>query len=442
MNNRDLLKEAIADAKAVKETAIANAKAALEEAFTPYLKEKLAAKLSEMDEMEEAEDKKVAEMKDEKEMKENFDMDEAKEMDEAETMDEAEEMDEAEKMDEMDLDELLRELDEMEEGEKEEMMEGEEDLINDPKGPTAKGNVAEEEEAEVGEEDEEIDLENMTEDDLKSFIEGVIADMVSAGELEGEIEGEEGEEGEGEEMEASEEEEINIDELVAELAERKKYGGNKGDVPSKKRGDKKDTAEEEGVEDYKKKKVAEIYDIGAMAISDAEAIIAALSAVIGVPAMAVAAAYAEDKIRGVKDLIKGKKAGAMKEDDMYEGEVDEMEEKLKEAYSTIETIKADLNEVNLLNAKLLYTNKIFRAKNLTESQKVKVLEAFDKATTAKEAKLVFETLSNEPKNRKSSVTESMIGGASKAAGIAPTKSPILEVNDQFARWQHLAGITK
>ncbi len=72
--------------------------------------------------------------------------------------------------------------------------------------------------------------------------------------------------------------------------------------------------------------------------------------------MAVIAAYAEDKIRGVKDLIKGKKAGAMEEgDDMYEAEVDEMKEKLKEAYSTIETIKSDLNEVNLLNAKLLYT---------------------------------------------------------------------------------------
>ena len=159
------------------------------------------------------------------------------------------------------------------------------------------------------------------------------------------------------------------------LDERKKYGGNKGDVPASKRGDKKDTAEEEGVEDYKKK-------------------------------------------------------------------LKEMEAKLEEAYSTIETIKTDLNEVNLLNAKLLYTNKIFRSKNLTESQKVKVLEAFDKATTAKEAKLVFETLSNEPKSRKSSVTESMMGGASKAAGIAPTKTPILEVNDQFARWQHLAGITK
>jgi len=384
MNNRDLLKEAIADAKAVKETAIANAKAALEEAFTPYLKEKLAAKLSEMDD----EDEKTNEAKkNEEEVKENFDMDESEYMDEAYKTNKADDMNEEDmdemdmdemkhNMDEMDLDELLRELDDMEEGKKEEVMEGEDDLINDPKGPTAHGNVAEEEEMEMGEDEEEIDLENMSEDDLKSFIEGVIADMVAAGELEGgELEGDDEDEMEDEESETSEEE-ISIDELIAELKERKKYGGNKGDVPAAKRGDKKDTAEEEGVEDYKKK-------------------------------------------------------------------LKESESKLNEAYSIIKTIKTDLNEVNLLNAKLLYTNKIFRAKNLTESQKVKVLEAFDKATTAKEAKLVFETLLNEVKERKTgSLTESRIGGASKAAGIAPIKKPILEINDQFARWQHLAGIKK
>jgi len=98
MVNRDLLKEAIADAKAVKETAIVNAKAALEEAFTPYLKEKLAAKLAEMDEMDEAKEE-MTEMK-EKDMKENYDMDEAKEMDEATEMDEAADMDEAKEMEE------------------------------------------------------------------------------------------------------------------------------------------------------------------------------------------------------------------------------------------------------------------------------------------------------------------------------------------------------
>jgi Arc/MetJ family transcription regulator len=77
MVNRDLLKEAIADAKAVKETAIVNAKAALEEAFTPYLKERLAAKLAEMDDMDEADE--MMEMK-EKDMKETYDMEEAKHM--------------------------------------------------------------------------------------------------------------------------------------------------------------------------------------------------------------------------------------------------------------------------------------------------------------------------------------------------------------------------
>ena len=383
MNNRDLLKEAIADAKTVKETAIANAKAALEEAFTPYLKERLAAKLSEIDE-EENDD--VKEAKEEKKFKKIFKVDESEGLDEDEIEEDElneEEIEEDEIEENFDLDELLRELDDMEEGKREDMTEGEDDLINDPKRPTSHGNVAEQgyedEDADGIEdsEDGEVDLENMSEDDLKTFIEDVIADMVAAGELEGEIEGKEDEVGVEDEDEESEtsEEEISLEELIAELKERKKYGGKKGDVPASKRGDKKDTAEEEGVEDYKKK-------------------------------------------------------------------LKESESKLNKAYSTIETIKTDLNEVNLLNAKLLYTNKIFRTKNLTESQKVKVLESFDKATNVKEAKLVFETLLNEVKERKLSVTESRIGGASKAAGIAPTKKPILEINDQFARWQHLAGIKK
>ena len=377
MVNRDLLKEAIADAKAVKETAIVNAKAALEEAFTPYLKEKLAAKLAEMD--EEDEGKEMTEMK-EKDMKENYDTTE-----EAMGMDD---MKEAENIDEVDLEELLRELDEMEDetmeegkaayeyekgkkaGEKEAMNE-EEELINNPGGagnlPKYQDMVEEEDYADEDadgvedSEDEEIDIENMDESDLKSFIEGVIADMVAAGELEGGSEGMEGEEEESEEE--------------VEINERKKYGGNKGDVPAKKRGDKKDTAEEEGVEDYKKK-------------------------------------------------------------------LKEMKEELNEAYNALSTIKTELQEVNLFNAKLLYTNKIFKAKTLTESQKVKVLAAFDKAASVKEAKLVFETLSEGMKETKKTVNESMLrGSASKAAGVA-AKKPILEVNDQFARWQTLAGIKK
>ena len=381
MANRDILKEAIADAKSIKEAAIANAKVALEEAFTPYLKEKLSAKLAEIDAMDE-------EMDEAKEMDEKMDMDEMYDMDETKSMDEEmdenymdEEMDEMKKsMDEMDLDELLRELEDMDETMDE--------VINDPEGghgnipPTAQSDTdlteAEEGEEEESEEDVEIDIENMSEEDLKSFIESVIADMVEAGELEAGHEGMENEE--GAEEEESEEEEISIDELMGELSERKKYGGNKGDVPASKRGDKKDTAEEEGVEDYKKK-------------------------------------------------------------------LKKMKEELDEAYEALNNVKSEINEVNLLNSKLLYLNKVFKAKNLTESQKVKVLAAFDKATSKKEAKLVYETVMeslNNTNTTKRPVTESVRGMASKViSGTAnSTKQPIIEVNAAFERMQKLAGIKK
>lgn len=370
MANRDILKEAIADAKSIKEAAIANAKVALEEAFTPYLKEKLAAKLAEIDAMDEEMDEAKA-MDEKMDMDEMYDMDETKEMDEemeaeikaekesfSEEMDE--EMDEAKKsMDEMDLDELLRELEDMDETMDE--------VINDPKGPGAHGNVAptaqndtdlneaKEGEEEESEEDVEIDIENMSEEDLKSFIESVIADMVEAGELEAGHEGMEDEE--GAEEEESEEEEVSIDELMDEM--------NKS-----------------------------------------------------------------------KDMDEAK----MKE-------MDEMKKDLDEALKTIEAISAELNEVNLLNSKLLYLNKVFKAKNLTESQKVKVLAAFDKATSKKEAKLVYETVMeslNNTNTTKRPVTESVRGMASKVISGAAnsTKQPIIEVNAAFERMQKLAGIKK
>jgi len=367
--NRDLLKEAIEDAKVVKETAIASAKAALEEHFTPQLKSMLSAKLAEMEEMEETEEETM-------EMKDNSMEEPMEEMSYGEDdMNEAgfgkfnaggdagfSDMEEK-ALDELNLEELLAELEEDMKSEEDEKMKEE---LNEAEG---------EEEVET---EEEINIEDMTEEELKSFIEDVIKDMVEAGELEA-GEGMEGEE-EGEEEESSEEEEISIDEILAEieLDERKKYGGNKGDVPAAKRGDKKDTAEEEGVEDYKKK-------------------------------------------------------------------LKEAEDKLEEAYATLATVKSDLNEVNLLNAKLLYTNKIFKAKNLTESQKVKVLNAFDKASTVKETKLVFETLSEGLKETsKSHVNESLKTSlASKTTGIMPTaRKPIVEVNDTFTRMQKIAGIIK
>jgi hypothetical protein len=106
----------------------------------------------------------------------------------------------------------------------------------------------------------------------------------------------------------------------------------------------------------------------------------------------------------------------------------------------LEELRSDLHETNLLNAKLLYTNKIFRAKNLKEAQKVKVLEAFDKASNVKEVKLIFETLNEGMVNKTVAPIRENLGRASSAAGIAPTKQPIVEINSQVARWQKLAGI--
>ena len=121
-----------------------------------------------------------------------------------------------------------------------------------------------------------------------------------------------------------------------------------------------------------------------------------------------------------------------------------MKKELDEAYKALAQVKSDLMETNLLNAKLLYTNKVFKAKNLTESQKVKVLEAFDKAKTKNEAKLVYETVLESLNNTtKTPVNESVRGMASKViAGAQNTKQPIIEVNAAFERMQKLAGIKK
>ena len=130
-------------------------------------------------------------------------------------------------------------------------------------------------------------------------------------------------------------------------------------------------------------------------------------------------------------------------EDIEEGkeEMDEIKAELDEALETIAALKSELNEINLLNAKLLYTNKIFKAKNLNESQKVKVLGAFDKAETVKEVKVIFETLSENLKTTKKTVNEGIIGSASKAT-LAPktSKAPIVESNEMVNRFKKLAGI--
>jgi hypothetical protein len=120
----------------------------------------------------------------------------------------------------------------------------------------------------------------------------------------------------------------------------------------------------------------------------------------------------------------------------------EAKEELEEAINVINTLRTQLSETNLLNAKLLYVNKIFKAKNLSEAQKLNVIASFDKATTAKEAKMVYESLNTTLTNtvKRTAIKESL-GFASKATGIAPKKQ-IVESNDVISRMQKLANIIK
>jgi hypothetical protein len=421
MANRDLLKEAIADAKSVKEAAIANAKAALEEAFTPYLKEKFSAKLAEMEaeEMDEAKeemDENYSEEKMEEKMS-NPVMRKGLKGDDTEEKRTEKMREEEDTMDEMDLDELLAELDE-EMGKDKDMEENlNEDARTDAEEEGYEDGMEDEKE---DEEEDEIDLEDMTEEELKDLIEDVIEDMVRAGELEA-----------GEEFESDEDEEEDIDIDMEDeeemVAERAYYGKNKGDKPRKSTAKEKDELlkeEEDMMDEGALDKLKDLY-------TDKEL----LSKIITVDGQKVS----------IKDLLKlaaSGAAGGMKKSGAEKGpfnteegvEMDEMKKEIEELAST-------LAETKLLNAKLLYSNKIFRAKNLTETQKVKVLEAFDKAASVKDAKLIYETLTTV-KETKTAVIESMRGMASKAVGIAPEKKPILEVNDQFARWKVLAGIKK
>jgi len=358
--NREMLKEAIAEAKTIKETAIANAKLALEEAFTPQLTAMFAEKLNELDEEEKVEES-VEENYGEDGVDENFN-----------------------------IDEILAELE-----------------------MTDEGSEVEEEGMEAGL-DEDLTLEEMSDDEIEELVTQVIDDMIASGKL---MAGEESEEESEEETdmedmddmedmegESEEEEEVSLDELLAEMEEEK--------------------VEEAGYVDP--------YVSGGDAVAIAAAVLA------GVAGLAWSSL---DKEKRAEYMAKAKNLPKLALQSIKQlagldeaADTTEMEE-------TISELRNELNEVNLLNAKLLYTNKIFKAKNLTESEKIKVLNTFDKATNVKEVKLVYETLTEGLKTKSSPIKESL-GRASKTITPATPKQPIVEVNESFARMQRLAGIRK
>ena len=394
--NRQILEEAIADAKTIRETAIASAKVALEEAFTPQLTAMFAERLNEL-ELEESEATKKP-------------VDEYSMEEETITVDEN-----------FNLEELLAEL-EMEEGQDSTM-----------EGDNMEKSL-----------EEDLMLEEMSDEEIEELVMKTIEDMIASGKL---MAGEESEDedmedmddmedmGDMEDMEGEEEEEdedINLEELLAEMdsveeTEEVKEGlfdkikSFFGSVLANFESENKDVITK--YENSKKTKEDKIEFIDALNNWGRK------NQIEG-PFLQAARTAASEKYK--LGLSPGGTTASM---GTFE-EAKEMEE-------TINELRNELNEVNLLNAKLLYTNKIFKAKNLTESEKIKVLNTFDKAETVKEVKLVFETLTESFKAtaKKSPIKESL-GSASRTITAAPKQEQIIEVNDAFARMQRLAGLRK
>jgi len=134
---------------------------------------------------------------------------------------------------------------------------------------------------------------------------------------------------------------------------------------------------------------------------------------------------------------------ALREEDEEEApaEEDATEDDLEEAYATIKFLRSKINEVNLLNAKLLFSNKLFRANNLNESQKLRVIETFDRAASVREVKLVYSTLAESMVGKSGTKTSMTEGLASKSTkSTAPKKSVIVESNNFSDRMRKLAGL--
>jgi hypothetical protein len=372
MASSKLLKEAIADAKAVRETAIANAKIALEEAFTPRLQSILSKKLqSEMEGEEEEADM-------------NEDNDVSSDIAKGDNKQPADKANSAQ----TDLSGISKQSgepgSEVEDYDKvKDLTEGEDEMSAEDDAEDAAEFGGEEAPAMEG--DEMAPETDEDELDLESIIR----------ELEAQIAGEEGTEEEPTEAPAMEGEDMPVEEPVA--AEPTEEPAVEGEDP---------------------------------AMADDEIDLDEILREMG---------YGEDE-NSEED-----KAEDAAED---KAKMESLQSELEEALAVIKSLRGTINEVNLLNAKLLYANKLFRGYNLTNEQKVKVVENLDRTSTVREVKLVYATLSESMKftgterkvAAKKTVTE---GFASKAQPTtAPKKEIIAESNELANRFKQLAGIIK
>ena len=114
---------------------------------------------------------------------------------------------------------------------------------------------------------------------------------------------------------------------------------------------------------------------------------------------------------------------------------------LDEYKEAVSFLKDKLHEVNILNAKLLFTNKLFKEYALNNNQKLKVVETFDRAQTTREIKLVYSTLAEQFGDNGSIGKKSIKESASAKSGSTKPKKKIISESTQVAnRFKKLAGL--
>lgn len=361
----DLLKESIADAKAVRETALANAKTFLEESFANSMKEMFADKLKE----EMAEESKAEET-------------------------------------------------ETNEGQIEEKLAssgigGEKGNVASKQHPKNPSPAANKNTTPAGKQEFDAKLEEAEEVEEGAEVTSEELDEILA-ELETEVS--EGEEGEKEEKDGeSKDESVNLDELLAELEA------------------------EEGAP------VAA--DPAAAPAPDAAAAPAAPAPEAPAPQAQVPSPMEEDTYE--EDVTSEEMAEALV---AINEENESLKKQLAEALDTVKYMKNVLSETNLLNAKLLYTNKLFKGKSLTEDQKLKIINTFDLTKNIREVKLAYTVLAESFNSgasvakKKTNATAQTIteGLASKPVSSTKPDSTIVEpqADVMASRFQKLAGIKK
>ena len=409
----DLLKDAIADAKAVRETALANAKIALEEAFTPRLQSMLSKKIQ--SEMEDSDEEMDAE--------EMRDSDEEMDKDEAEH-EEMRNSDEIEHEEEMDAEEMRdsEEMRDADEAEHEEMRDSEEEMEEEMKDKDEEDaeemRETEDAEEEDAEEEDKMDEaeheEEMEEDelDLESVLAELEKDLDDEDKVDEEMKDKDEEDKVDEAEDKEEEDKVDENDVSSEIGKAdNKLAPAAGDSSKVGQG-----PEGEGSD---KKAGTELGD---------HEVVDDLTEV-------------EDKDE--EDLDLDEVLRALTEEDKEEEDAEENEKlkaEIKEHRKVIHFMRSKLNEVNLLNAKLLFSNKLFRAFGLNNNQKLKVVETFDRTKNLREVKLVYATLAESFK-RPGRLSESVKkGSASKPVRSTKPKAVLSEGAQLKARFKKLANI--